>query len=313
MDVPTVRRSGDVESAASQEQQTPSAIGAPRDERAAAQVRYDAFACAAHPDENPSWHCADVRDPQHDFDRCSPDPVRNPVLYARQATDADLVDSHDVQQGAVGDCFFLAALSALARSPEGRALIQNAIRENRNDRGDVVSYTVTLHRPQTHFFGFGRTTFTDVQVTVDGHYACGHALAPQTGNAHEVWAPVMEQAYAQLCRGYNAIARGGVPSDAMEVLTGRPAKHIELGWYGRYSADELIRDLAASKMIVLGTRGDVQGYGLAAHHAYVVTGAVERDGELYICLDNLWGTEQQPVPVSALSRCFRGVNVGCAK
>ena len=313
MNVPMIRRSGDVESAAPQEQQTPAPAAVPHDERAAAQLRYDAFACGANPDENPSWHCSHVLDAQHDFDRCGSDPVGNPILFARQATDAELVDSHDVQQGALGDCFFLAALSALTRSPEGRAVIQNAIRENRNDRGDVVSYTVTLHKPQNHFFGFGRTTFTDVQITVDGHYASGHALARETGNAREVWAPVMEQAYAQLRGGYNAIARGGVPSDAMEVLTGRPAKHIELGWFAGYSAKELIRDLAASKIVVLGTRGRVPEYGIEAGHAYVVTGTIERDGELYLCLDNLWGTNQQPVPVSALRRCFHGVDVGCAK
>jgi hypothetical protein len=312
MDLPAIRRTGDSESGAPPETSPVPPAPAARAERAAAQARYDIFVSAGETGVNP--RCANGEDPNYDFDQCGTVRIHSPVLFSRQDGEVQEIEPSDVHQYRVGDCCFMAALLAASRSPEGRGLIHNAIRENRNDQGEVVSYTVTLHRPQTHFFGLGRTTFSDVQVTVDWLYPKGHAIPRESGNAFEVWPLVMEKAYAQFCGGYDVATRGGYPSDAMELLTGRPATCTEFGRFTGYRQDELERDLAAGKMVVLSSRGDVAGYGLIGHHSYVVTGTVVRDGKLYVELGNPWGEEQpDPVPVGELKQWFHAVSVGSVR
>ena len=76
-------------------------------------------------------------DSDHDYERCGNGaPVTSPVLFRRQPADAERVDVHDVRQGWAGDCALMATLAALASTPEGRALIENAIVENKNAQSD---------------------------------------------------------------------------------------------------------------------------------------------------------------------------------
>jgi hypothetical protein len=282
-----------------------------RADRAAAAERYDAFVSGGGEASPP---CPAFDDPAHDFDRCGITTVDHPRLFVQEVNDADEINVHDVRQAGVGDCYFMATLSALAGSPQGRAIIRNAIAENRNDRGDVVSYTVTLHRPETHWWGLGKTTFSEVRVTVDAQFAEGHANARSDGNANEIWPLVLEKAYARFRGGYNAIGHGGVASDAMKVLTGRDASETVLGHFYRYGPGDLQNDLAAGNLVVLGTPRDVHGYNLLGNHAYVVTGTIERDGRLYVTLHNPWdSSEPTPVPVDEIGQRFRTVDVGSVR
>jgi hypothetical protein len=62
--------------------------------------------------------------------------LQNPFLHAGGAT-------HDqrpgtVRQGKAGDCFFLAALVALAQAPDVRALIRSAVRPGAHTRLDAL-------------------------------------------------------------------------------------------------------------------------------------------------------------------------------
>jgi hypothetical protein len=310
MNIQTVRWPTDIPTTNEPRDSTPS--GPPTTDRARqAAARYDAFASGG---DQTSPHCASTNDPAHDYDACGSAAVDSPRLFARQNGDPSEIDMHDVQQASVGDCYFMATLSALAQSSEGRALIRGAITENRNDRGDVVTYTVTLHKPEKHWLGLGRTTFTEVHVTVEPLFANGHAAARPAGKSNEVWPIVMEKAYAQFSGGYNAIAHGGLPSDAMQVLTGREARHTELGWLHSYPARDLQSDLAAGNLVVLGTRSDVQGYGLLGGHSYVATGTYEQGGRLYTTLHNPWdSSEPQAVPVDEIGLLFHAVNVGSVR
>jgi hypothetical protein len=294
-------------------------------ERVAADARYQAFASNGTGTES----CQDAGAPGHDYDRCVQDNIRDPVLFQRQATDADAVDSRDVRQGGLGDCHVLAPLAALAGTPGGRALIESAVVENKDAKGTVVSYTVTLHEPQHHLFG--QTTFRDVPVTVDGPYVVGHARLRGGGSQNEVWPLVVEKAYAQYSGGYNKIGRGGVPSDVMTLLTGREATNVSLAapsrWFGGYSQGDLQSDLAGGKMVVLSTKPGIGGapgtdaspadrttvdaHGLIDNHAYFVKGTEQRDGKLYLDLGNPWGeADPEPVPFDELTTWFSSVSVG---
>jgi Calpain family cysteine protease len=299
---------------------------AARAARAAANDRYQAFVSSGPTDKE----CDDVSAPGHDYDQCVRAPISNPVLFEMQKADANAVDPKDVQQRGLGDCYFLASLAALASTPGGRALIGGAIVENKNDQGEVVSWTVTLHQPDKHLFG--PTTFRDVHVQVSGLYVVGHA-APRVGDdGNEVWAPVFEKAYAQYAGGYEKIGHGGDPAKAMAILTGREATSVSLGWPERlfrsYGADELQRDLASGKMVVLNARAGVgrspassairaerqstvDAHGLVGGHAYFVEGLEQRDGKQFVKLGNPWAASQpDPIPCDELTRWFARVSIG---
>jgi hypothetical protein len=170
-----------------------------------------------------------------------------------------------VQVGAenqLEDCALMATLAGLARTPEGRAVIENAIKENKNEKGEVVSYTVTLHKPQERYGGLGTKTFTPVPVTVDGQFVCGHARTRTDGGGSEVWPLVIERAFHEykdrdfgMCDGDTK--HGGPPMSAMELLTGKEANQISLrsfAGYKNYSAQRLQNDIDAGKIVVLDTK-----------------------------------------------------------
>jgi hypothetical protein len=275
--------------------------------------------------------CSNIDDPgSYNFDECGTDAVDNEVLFLKETADVDAVDTKDVTQDKLADCALMATLVALARTPEGRALVKNAITQNKNDRGEI-SYTVTLHqRDSLH-----AEKFTDVKVTVRGPYAHGHAKPAGEGSRQEVWPLVIEKAYAVFKGGYNQIGRGGNPCEAMEALTGRPAQRIDLRWPSQiascgevfggaplkpYSAEDLQRDLAAGKMIVLETPRGLQQtereHRLIENHAYAVMGTEEHGGQLYVKLKNPWNVlEKEPtlVPIDELTTCFNAVDIGSAK
>ncbi len=289
--------------------EAPNPVLSERSERAAAQARLEAFAAGSEPEAPPSCGTDD--------DDASPQSgVPGAVLFAREPSDVHEVEPTDVKQGAIADCYLMATLCALAGSPAGRDLIRRAITENKNARGETVSYTVTLHRPDA---GWLRTTFTDVRVTVDATFPSRHAIpaAAPDGRA-EVWPLVLEKAYAAYVGSYRAIGgHGGLPADAMRVLTGREASCIALSrtlGIPSYGATELQRDLIAGKLIVLGTGAATARADLVAKHAYWVSGTTVQNGKLYVTLHNPCNAlDPAPVPVEDLDRLFTAVHVGSVR
>jgi hypothetical protein len=255
------------------------------------------------------------------------DALPNPVLFRTEPGDASPVDLSDVRQNLNEDCFLLAPLGALTRTEAGRALIQNMVTENRNERGEVVSYTVKLHEPTSNWMrGEG---FKEVNVTVEPQFECGHAKARRDGNSSEIWPVVIEAAYAKLVGGYDQIQRGNA-AKAMLILTGNVPDTFGLGWLSRgYDAERLKSDLAAGHVVVFDTRDNVTAlssqfpeevqdllylpgaYNLYAAHSYVAIGTEEHDGKEYVLLHNPWNhDEPQAVPFDDLRAYFKAIHVG---
>ena len=301
-----------------------STIPPERTERLEANARYQAFASSGDAHDR----CYDFEEPNHNYDPCVRATVESPVLFLREASDTAEVSSLDVQQKFVGDCYMMAALAAVSDTPDGRSLIRSAITENRNDKGEVVSYTVTLHKPESHWLR--AKTFSDVRVTVDGTFVIGHAAPRSDSGLNEVWPLVMEKAYAQYNGGYNAIGHGGKACDAMEILTGREATRTSLRsparWFKSFPPERLQDDLAAGKLVVLETRREisqsanlraathVDSHGLEGDHAYEVTGTEVCDGHVFVKLHNPWGRDEPGlVPFDELSTWFDSVHVGSVR
>jgi hypothetical protein len=177
------------------------------------------------------------------------------------------VTAADVRQRALGDCWFVAGLLAIAgQRPQ---LIEENIRDNGN--GTV---TVTFYRDGAP---------VPVTVTTAVPYAPRVAWHPFAADGPpegitETWGPLYEKAFAQLHGGYAAIEKGGV-DEALPQLTGRPATRSRPG---DVSAGRLRALLDAGYAVTASTGFKLFGvFGvdpgpLAARHVYAVT-AVDPD------------------------------------
>ena len=143
----------------------------------------------------------------------------------------------DINQGADGDCWYLAGLGAVAETNPD--LIKRNIRQNPNG-----TFTVTFYRD-------GKP----VDITVTGDFPYGTkdgwfawAYAHQGSDGAE-WAMIYEKAYAEYRVGYNQID-GGFGDTSLADLTGRPATR---GSPGDYSLADVRARLDHGYAITVGT------------------------------------------------------------
>ena len=126
----------------------------------------------------------------------------------------------DARQGIIGDCYYLSALSALARSqPERlRAMLRAA--------GDGT-YVARFHR---HVDGgwLPEEIAIDGAVPVrarDGHPIYARSQSLEDGRA-ELWPLLAEKAYAAWKGGYDVMGEGGLVERTLEELTGEPTRML---------------------------------------------------------------------------------------
>jgi len=129
-----------------------------------------------------------------------------------------------IRQGFIGDCYFLAALAAVARAhPE---TIQQMIKDNEDG-------TYTVKFPGTPSEKITVTAPTEAELGLYSH-----------GSKYGIWAPVIEKAYGKYCqqhfwrRGPANISGGNTPQEgadgggsvvrAMELLTGNDTDRDDL-------------------------------------------------------------------------------------
>ena len=191
-----------------------------------------------------------------------------------------------LRQGAIGDCYFLAALgSFIARDPS--ALVR-MIQENRQDN-KVVSYTVQFP---------GRLGTVTVSTPTDGEIA-RYSSAGSDG----LWLVVMEKAYAvarskqktpdvheeigeggQLATGLSAFTTAGTDHDILALTRkATTARKLDAA-FGRGKGHD-----AGKRRLVTAAIGSDNEYGLPKGHAYSVIGW---DGT-FLTIRNPWGKNPQ--------------------
>lgn len=200
----------------------------------------------------------------------------------------------DVRQGAIGDCYFPAALAAVAHTDP--AAIRDMIKENADG-----TYTVRF------FTDLWRTPPKKVEIKVDGDLwsrswggpVYGSSLGGSTDKEKmELWFPLVEKAYAQWKGGYETIGQGGISGDVMAACIGREDRYT---WLSNANADSVFKKIqeAADKgwPATAGTHGKDRSdlytnTGVYANHAYSVLGVEEDNGTRYVKLRNPWGQSE---------------------
>ena len=162
-------------------------------------------------------------------------------LAVKGKGDAQSMAANDINQGSIGDCFFLASLGAVAHSNPGA--LEKAITDKKDG-----TYSVTLYSKKRDDIGEARpdkgtsrfskltpktiTVAADFPTSVNGYDSANlndlsatppHAMGGDTDKKGqtELWVRIIEKAYAVLCGGYDKIGNGGFTENAMEALTGK--------------------------------------------------------------------------------------------
>eukprot|EP01038_Epipyxis_sp_PR26KG_P014549 gene14549-19531_t len=207
----------------------------------------------------------------------------------------DNIEPSDIRQGALGDCWFLCALAALA---EFDLLVRELFPDT--SASATGAYNVRLCKN-----GLWRT------IRVDDFFPCYPGGGPVYSRSHgnELWVLLLEKAFAKACGSYESI-KAGYAYEAMIDLTGSPYKTFRFDdpdiknkiadgalWTSLVDYDTQKYIMSAStpgedKFTETGKKPGKENYtGLVAGHAYSLISVKKlRNGTRLVQLRNPWGS-----------------------
>jgi calpain-15 len=232
----------------------------------------------------------------------------------------ETIDSRDICQGTLGDCWLLAAMACLS---EHKGAIHSIFRtKERNPKG---KYRLRLYDGQKEKWE---------NIVIDDYIPCDKKQYAKDGtcqplfsqnNGNELYAILLEKAFAKFCGSYAAL-EGGQTIWAVRAMTGDPARQFireEGSWVrydlrntqdekdkrkcGLYKVGEKISDDMMFEVLlkyhklgsVLTASGASGEFGLVTGHAYSIlevqrvnTGIMGVGGETFkmVKVRNPWGT-----------------------
>jgi len=216
----------------------------------------------------------DLVDPTVGDDEVSYQSFRGSDLFADKGPAAG-----DVEQGYVGDCYFLATLSAVAKTNA------NAIKQSVVDLGDGT-YAV-------QFFRAGEPVYVRVDGDLPVWTGTNSLAYANTGAQGSLWAAVMEKAYAIFRR--NQCSYESTEAGWMDEVFAALNKRSAAVW-STTSGDALLSKikalLVAGKAVTFGVTEAVGEAPVIGYHAYTVDSVrVGADGKLTLRLRNPWATD----------------------
>ena len=202
----------------------------------------------------------------------------------------------DVRQGAVGDCWFMVAASALAEKPKRLEKIFLNVNGETNKNG---IYGVNLYA-----LGVPHTVIVDDFLPLqklrqrDGSFAYETLFAHVTKD-QSMWGVILEKAMAKLHGNYQHLVSGD-PRESARALNGSPSLyhvHNKDAITAEFIWEELMKHDTNNEMMFLNTPWDgssfVNDCGLQMGHAYVALKAIElSNGARLVQMRNPWGSER---------------------
>ncbi|NXN07777.1 CAN5 protein, partial [Indicator maculatus] len=145
------------------------------------------------------------------------------------------ISSHDLHQGILGNCWFVAACSCLALR---KTLWQQVIPDVNEQEWDPKNPEKYAGIFRFRFWCFGEWTevvVDDLLPTMDGKLIYCHS-----NMKNEFWNALLEKAYAKLAGCYEALD-GGSAADAIVDFTGAVAESVDLvqGKYGEIISEQM--------------------------------------------------------------------------
>jgi hypothetical protein len=218
---------------------------------------------------------------------------KSATSYSRQpgdlfADEGKLVWTN-IEQGGLGDCYFMASFVSVIYADNGGALSKNLIVPHLAG-GKTVAYDVTF------FQANGRKVKIEVDPDLlhsktDGsiYYAASVATKPGA----EEWAPsLVEKAYAQWHKSFKAIGDGGTAADGIFALTGvatvdTTAKDPKIV----AKIDAAAKGHKAQVACTWGEHDHVSyaNTGVYADHCYSLRGIRKSGSSVFVQLRNPWG------------------------
>lgn len=203
--------------------------------------------------------------------------------------DDDAFDPDDVAQGSIGDCFMLSSIGSLLSSDAGDEFIRDNVRWDAEKGG----FWVTLYsngEPQEVFVDH---VYSDGARQEDWDWLIFSGDKPSIAALYEA-AISQEHGYGYL--------DGGVPADAMEMITGRTVDVVENSNYSGLDSEQVdgLRDVlddggqvvissprsGDNQITVTAPDGGTREIDLVNTHSYVVT-RIDADGSVW--MQNPWG------------------------
>lgn len=210
-------------------------------------------------------------------------------LFGEFENTLESISSEAIAQGSVGNCFFLASLTAVAENAPH--LIPDMIEENGSG-----SYTVTFPGDPSH------------PVTVSAPTEAEMGLF-QGGSTFGIWPSVLEKAYGQYLQTYKgydsatptqAADGGGNSADVLSLLTGQEYRRVAVDSMTEAELTRLLSSMSTSSSVtpmVACIAGDSDGKktessdGYPKDHAYGILDYSLYGNDGYIELRNPWGSE----------------------
>jgi fibronectin type 3 domain-containing protein len=179
----------------------------------------------------------------------------------------------DVNQGGLGDCYFLSTLAAFANTNPA-VLQQSAV-----DMGDGT-FTV-------EFYSHATPTFVRVSNDISTGEYWGYEYA-RPGADNTMWAPVMEKAYAYFRTGANTYASlsSGWMGDVYAAFNVSSEDFMPSAYSAGALYTMLSTDLADGEAVTLGTDN---APNLVSGHAYTLISASDVNGTIEYVVRNPWG------------------------
>ncbi|TYZ68227.1 hypothetical protein PybrP1_005505 [[Pythium] brassicae (nom. inval.)] len=226
----------------------------------------------------------------------------------------DGISAADIKQGAMGDCWFLAALATIANVPH----LLESICVARDEQvgvygfiffrdGDWISEVIDdqlclAYGDYAEADAALRTVFPTEDAYVRAVQKGSQALHfAKCADSNETWLPLLEKAFAKAHGDYAAI-EGGFTGEGVEDLTGGVTTEVitrDIFDKDRFWREELTKvngELLFACAISHDSLEQVRG--IITNHAYSVLRTVEARGQRLVQVRNPWGKSEWTGPWS---------------
>jgi len=218
------------------------------------------------------------------------------VVAAKGEGDAHEIDPNDVEQGSLGDCYFVAQLAAQAKTNPGR--IKDLIKDNGGG-----TFTVTLHLKDKAqpWKRVPTPIVVDSQFPQKGGGTAYAKPGDASSTGPELWVMLIEKAFAKYSGSYEQI-RGSKTKDGdvFGMMSGVESKSIRpTSLAAPKLLDLLSKALANGQAVSFGAKsktsadetlqGEARAAGVVLNHAYSLMGVDVAARK--VDLRNPWGVQ----------------------